>query len=120
MILIALAFAVNVAVTWTLVVLFARDVPRMAEVYGADAPARRILGCLYGAIGLVSVIGLGLMAAERTEAAAAMAVGLFPVQIAYKLATAHTVGLLHPVVLANLAITALLVPAWLAALEVAG
>ena len=116
MTLIALAFAVNVAVTGTLVALLARRVPRMEVVYGGDTPARRILGCLYGAIGLVSLTGLGLMAAGQAEAAALLAVGLFPVQIAYKLATVPSVGLRHPVVLANLAITVLLVPAWWAAL----
>ena len=69
--------------------------------YGADAPARRILLSVYGALGVVSLLGL-LWPDPRGVAA------LLLLQVLYKVSTPFTVGTwAHPVVVSNLAIAAI-------------
>ncbi len=105
--MLALSLILNAVVVFPLAILLLAGVPRMARVYGPDSPARRILACLYFAIGFVSVWALILMGSGELAAAAALAAPLFWVQIVYKLATLPSIGPRNPVVLANLAIAVL-------------
>lgn len=109
MTLFALSFAANVAITFVVSLGIWRDAPRMAQAYGPDSPARRILMCLYLAIGLVSLYALAQLGLGRLEVASAIGLTLFPLQILYKLLTVWAVSPTHPVVLANLAVVVLLV-----------
>lgn len=94
----------------TFAVAFAiwRDHGGATEVYGRDTPARRILSCVYGAIGIVSLYALLQLAFGNADTARAIGQTLFPLQIVYKLMTAVALWVLHPVVMANLGISALL------------
>ena len=109
--LIALCFAVNMAVTFSVAWAIRRDSVPVSEAFGPDSPARRILACIYVTIGLVSLYGFLQLGYGRTEVALSVALTLFPLQIIYKLLTAFAVGLGNSVVLANLAISGLLVTA---------
>ena len=104
----ALSFILNTAVTFVISSGIWRNHPGMAEVYGPDTPARRILGCVYLTIGLISLYALLQMILGRADVALTIAATLFPLQIIYKLMTAYAVRLLHPVVIANLCISAFL------------
>ncbi|MBI1362480.1 MAG: hypothetical protein GC134_00660 [Proteobacteria bacterium] len=76
---------------------------RLEAVYGTDAPARRILACVYLAIALMSVACLA-----SAEVLYAVSAPLFVMQIVYKVLTSASVGTLkHPVVVANLLISVL-------------
>jgi hypothetical protein len=98
--MLVLSLLLNVVVLVPVCVGRAGDAGWARECYGGDAPARRILLAVYGAIGLVSV---GLLFVRRPAAVGA----LLLVQIVYKVATPFTVGTLaNPVVVSNLAIAA--------------
>ncbi|MBM7070265.1 hypothetical protein [Actibacterium sp. 188UL27-1] len=106
--LILFSHVVNIAVAGLLAVLIMRGAPSMDPVYGADSPARRILGCVYGAIALASVLALGIYAVYgRDSHFVWLTTVLFSLQIVYKLLTVPVVGLSHPVPRANLAISVL-------------
>lgn len=109
MTLFAISFAANVVITFAVSLGIWRNAPRMAEAYGPDSPARRILMCLYLAIGPVSFYALAQLGLGRAEVARAIGLTLFPLQILYKLLTVWAVSPKHPVVLANLAVVVLLV-----------
>jgi hypothetical protein len=80
----------------------------MDAVYGPDSAARRILATLYGTIALTSLAALISPALTgNTDIMLRIVMVLLPMQCIYKLATWPVVGLSHPVVQANLAITAL-------------
>lgn len=108
MTLIALSFFANIVITFVVSAGIFRNHPGMTEAYGTDSPARQILGCVYLAIGLVSLYGLLQLAVGGTEVARMVAYVLFPLQIIYKLLTAIAVRVTHPVVIANLCVVALL------------
>lgn len=108
MLLFALCFVVNAAITFTLAAALARDGRGIADAFGTDTPARRILACVYTAIGMVSLLGLALILAGQSDTARAVGTTLFAVQITYKLLTAWAVGLSNPVVVVNLMVVALL------------
>ena len=105
--LILFSLAVNAAVAGTMGTCLlapaltppALDLP---AVYGPDTPARRVLACLYLSITATSVAALA-HAPWRLPVARV----LFPLQIAYKVATAAVVDLANPVPQWNLAIAAL-------------
>lgn len=80
----------------------------MTEAYGPDSPARRILGCIYLTIGLVSLYALFQMGLGNGDIAARIALVLFPLQIIYKVLTVWALWVFHPVVLANLGVVGLL------------
>ena len=104
--LVMLSHLVNLLVAGTVAAMIFRA-PRAAEAaYGPDTDARRILGCLYGAIAAASGVAIAAQPLDP-ELPARIALVLFPLQIAYKIATAPAVGLASPVVRANLAISAL-------------
>ena len=109
--LLALALVANCVITYPLSVMLLITMPeRLEEVYGPDTEARRILGCMYLAIALVSTLALLAWAARRNiQRALQLAVPLFMVQILYKVATAFAVGLQdkNPVVIANLGVVGL-------------
>ena len=73
---------VNVVVAGIVGILLLSGSRRMTPVYGADAPARRILACLYVAIAASSA--WALLDPQRIVVTAQV---LFPLQIFYKLAT---------------------------------
>lgn len=108
MFLIALCFVVNMAVTFSVAWAIGRNGVAISEAFGPDAPARRILACVYLAIGVVSLYGFLQLGYGRTESALEVAWILFPLQILYKLLTVVAVGIKNQVVLANLAIVMLL------------
>lgn len=108
MLLYALSFILNAILTFTVSFGIWRDHPGITEVYGADTPARRILMCVYCAIGVISLYALFQMVAGNSDVARDVALTLFPLQIIYKLLTAAAVRVLHPVVIANLCVTAAL------------
>ncbi len=99
------ALIVNVVVLVPVLGILIAQTPAADKVYGPPTDGRAILTCLYGAI---CAISLALIAAHLLGMtwAIPMTVGLFAVQITYKLATAAAVGLGNPVVQANLAIVA--------------
>ncbi len=115
MLLIALSFIANIVITFAVAFGIWRDHGGMTEVYGPDTPARRILACVYTTIGLISLYALIQLVTGNTDAARAVAFTLFPLQIVYKLMTAAALWVLHPVVMANLGISALLALALLLA-----
>lgn len=103
-----LSYGVNILVLLWLVVSLSQGSPSMDMPYGLDTPARRILGCVYGAILLASVAGLGLLGWRGVgHSFVYFTLTLFGLQIVYKVLTAVAVGPSNPVVLANLAISAL-------------
>lgn len=73
-----------------------------AQAWGPDGPARRILAAIYGAILVVSILLLALLALGRDVVAWSQA--LLGVQIIYKILTVVLVGPRNPVVLSNIAI----------------
>jgi len=80
----------------------------MDAVYGPDTPARRILACLYGTIAAVSLLALGIGSISGFSGnIVPMIAALLAFQTLYKVATAFAVGIGHPVVQANLMISAL-------------
>lgn len=108
MFLIALSLVANILITFAVTLGIARNHPAMEEAYGADTPARRILACVYLAIGLTSLYALGQLALGHPDVARSVAFTLFPLQIVYKLITAVALRVTHPVVIANLCVVALL------------
>ncbi len=78
----------------------------MNSAFGPDAPARRILTCVYAAISLVSV-GLLALHGFAHVWAVPMTVALFALQITYKLATVAMVGMTNPVVVTNIGVIAI-------------
>ena len=108
MLIVTLSHLVNVVVVTIIPLLILQNAPAMTAVYGPDTPARRILACLYATIAMASGVALlAQFAFGRPELSVQIALVLFPMQIAYKLATAPAVGLRNPVVISNLAIAVL-------------
>ncbi|MEL6921918.1 MAG: hypothetical protein AAFO77_13030 [Pseudomonadota bacterium] len=105
--LIIMSHIVNIVVVTIIPYLIFTNAPSMAEAYGPDTPARRILACIYATIALTSAVTLLMLAMGRVQAVLAVSAALFAIQITYKLATWPAVGLGHPVVNANLMISAL-------------
>lgn len=108
MVLYTLSFIANALITLTVANSIRRDTAAMTDAFGPDSPARRILACVYMAIGLVSIYGLIQIASGQPEIAATIGMTLFQLQIIYKLMTTATVGLQNVVVRANLGVVALL------------
>lgn len=108
MILYALSFAANALITFSVAAAMLRGRADMDDAFGPDTPARRILACVYLAIGGVSIYALIQLGMGQTGIAQAVGMTLFPLQIAYKLLTAFAVGLRNPVVRTNLAVVVLL------------
>jgi len=107
--MLAIAFAINIAITWPLAWMMLTAHPNMDEVYGPDSDARRSLACIYFTIGLASVFALAQVGLGNRAWALHIAWVLFPLQIVYKLATWPVVGLISPVVVTNLVVASLLV-----------
>ena len=99
-----ISFCVNVLVLGLVVPQIWGNAAGMSAAFGTDTVARQILTCVYAAIWIASVVGLGMIAFGRVETAVTLAIGLFAVQIMYKLMTVWAVGLANPVVMANLPI----------------
>ena len=108
MTLYTLSFAANALITFSVAAAMLRGRGDMENAFGPDTPARRILACVYLAIGGVSIYALIQIVTGQPEIAQAVALTLFPLQITYKLLTAYAVGPHNPVVRANLAVVALL------------
>jgi hypothetical protein len=108
MIIVTIAFLINVVVAGAVGTLLSLNHPRTTAVYGERTPARAILSSIYLAIAVLSLAALFL----PTEQQLLLALGLFPMQILYKLTTPFTVkSLQHPVVLSNLLIALVLAAA---------
>ncbi|MEL6640331.1 MAG: hypothetical protein AAFP98_03290 [Pseudomonadota bacterium] len=102
-----ISFFVNLVVLGLVVPAIMVGSTRMTAAFGPDTDARKILICIYSAIWLTSLLGLGLVALNRLEDAVVLAVGLLSLQIIYKVLTGAVVGLGNPVVMTNLPIAAL-------------
>lgn len=105
--LLVLAFSVNILVAGGVGAAIWRGAPGMNAAFGPDAPARRILACVYLTIAATSLVGLVCVAAAPATAAD-IGRTLFAVQLVYKLMTAVMLGTRHPVVRANLMICVVL------------
>jgi len=104
------ALVVNLLILVPVVLGLLSNTDAMNSAFGPDLPARRILTCVYAAIGLVSV-GLLALHSFGHVWAVPMTVALFAVQITYKLATVAMVGLTNPVVVTNMGVVAIQVVA---------
>ncbi len=105
--MIMLSHLVNGAVMFAVVWALWRDTPGMASAYGIDAPTRRILDCVYLAIGLINLYAMGRTALGAPDIAAQIGLTLFPLRILYKAKTVAVVGIAHTVVIANLMVVGL-------------
>ncbi len=105
--MILLSHAGNVLILIAVCTALWRDAPGIADAFGPDTVARRILACVYLAILLASLYALIRAGLGAPQVALSVGLVLFPLQIVYKLATAVAVGLDNPVVLTNLAVVAL-------------
>ena len=96
----------NIVVLTPLLWTLSQDTAGMMEAFGPDSPARRILSSVYFAI---LVMSLALLAALVFSARDVMpySVALLMLQVLYKVTTAIVLGVAHPVVIANLLISAL-------------
>lgn len=99
--------AVNVVVLCAVCAALLRNDPTMEAAFGPASPARGILTCVYLAILLTSLYALVRAGFGAPHVALNIALVLFPLQILYKTATAFVVGTDNPVVITNLAISAL-------------
>ena len=107
MVMIILSHLANVLIVAAVVFGLWRGQPDVDEAFGTDTTARRILGCIYATIGLVSLYALTQLVAGNPQIAFLVGATLFPVQIIYKLFTVFVVGPTNPVVIANLMVAAL-------------
>lgn len=102
MTLIAATHLLNIVVLLAVLSQIASDAPGMADAYGPDSAARRILASIYGAILASSAVALAVLAISGSgQRWLVFSASLFAVQLIYKLATIFTVGLDNPVVVAN-------------------
>ncbi len=107
MLMLTFSLLANVAITFAVTFAIWRNSDHIAVVFGPDTPARRILACVYLAIGVASLYALVQLAAGQPDVTRAVAITLMPLQIVYKLMTAISISPRHPVVAANLCIVAL-------------
>ncbi|MEL7213473.1 MAG: hypothetical protein AAGK92_12480 [Pseudomonadota bacterium] len=94
--MIIVSFIVNLVVLVPLLMAFAGQSDAMTSAFGPNTDARRILIAVYAAIALLSAAGLALIAIGHSQAATTLAVGLFSVQVVYKLLTVFLIGLSSP------------------------
>ena len=99
------ALLLNLVILVPLVTALVAGANGMDAAFGTDTDARRILTSIYAAIALVSAGLIAMHLAQHTWAAP-MTVGLFAVQITYKLFTIGFVGLGSAVVTTNLVVVA--------------
>lgn len=99
------ALVLNLVILVPLVAALSTGMAGMDAAFGPVTDARRILACVYAAIGVVSA-GLLVLHATGHVWAVPMTVALFAVQITYKLGTGFAVGIASPVVVANLGVVA--------------
>lgn len=105
--LLVLSLLANIVITGLVSTAIFRATAGMDPVFGGDTPARRILACVYAAIGLVSAGALAFLATGQKETALAIARPLLVMQIIYKCATLWAVGPSSPVVITNLFVVVL-------------
>lgn len=101
--IIALAF--NIIVLVPVVSVLMLGLSPAAQGFGPVTDGRLILTSIYMAIAVVSA-ALIVLHLKRQSWAMPMSVGLFAVQITYKLITVPMVGLSNPVVITNLVVVA--------------
>ncbi len=104
MTIIYLSLVVNILVAgfWGSI-LFRNSYPAQSRPFGADAPARRILACLYTAIAALSIV-----AVAYAPFLIPIVTILFPLQILYKLLTVFAVqNIKNPIVISNVLIAIL-------------
>jgi hypothetical protein len=99
------SLAVNIFVLVPVVSVLLLNIPQAEIGFGPVTDSRLILSSIYMAIAIVSA-GLIVMHLKRLSWAMPMSVGLFAVQITYKLITIPMVGLSNPVVITNLIVVA--------------
>lgn len=100
-----LSLIVNILVLAPLVWALSLNSGGMAEAFGPDTPARRILASVYLTILMMSLALLAALGFSKHDITP-YAVTLLVLQVLYKVTTAFALGLGHPVVSANLAISA--------------
>ena len=99
------ALVLNIVILAPLVWSLSARASGMDATFGAMTDARRILTCVYAAIGMVSAMLVGLHVVGHAWAVP-MTFALFAVQITYKMATLFAVGITSPVVVTNLLVVA--------------
>ena len=105
--MLTLSLIVNLLVLIPLCFALMTGSASMDAAYGPASPARGILTSVYLAILLMSAVCLAMIILTDMQTAITWALPLLMVQIIYKALTGPMVGFGHPVVQANLAITAL-------------
>ena len=110
-VLLAFALVVNCIIQYPLALFILILKPeRIDEIYGPDSKGRRVLGCMYFAIAVVSTAVLTFW---KHCNPLDLAVPLFMVQIAYKVVSAMVIEIQNPVIIANLGIVVLqLITLW--------
>ncbi len=73
----------NVAVTLPLGWLALSGRPAVCTILGPDSPSRRLLGCLFLTLALLSTLGLYAWPTGHDETAMAVLLGLLPTQIVW-------------------------------------
>ncbi len=106
-VMMTISFCVNLVVLAFVVPQLWSGTAGMDAAFGPNTPARRTLTCVYAAIWMTSLIAIIATMTGRVEQAVTLAIGLFSVQIIYKLMTVLAVGMANPVVVANLPIAIL-------------
>ena len=76
-----LSLGANVAVTLPLAWLALSGSPSFCTLLGPDSPSRRLLGCLFATLALLSALGLYAWPTGHDETAMAVVLGLLPTQI---------------------------------------
>ncbi|WP_299620667.1 hypothetical protein [uncultured Tateyamaria sp.] len=105
--MIALSFLANCLIAFPLVMPMLRRSDAMDAAFGPPSDARRILACIYGTIGLISLFSLFCIAAGYGDFARQIAQTLLPLQIIYKCFTIPAVGLQSVVVKTNIGVSLL-------------
>lgn len=99
-----ISLCVNLIVLGLIMPGLLRGQAGLDAAFGPDTTARQILTCIYATIFGISVLICGLLLSGRVESAVTLGLGLFAVQIVYKLLTVALIGTRNPVVATNLGI----------------
>lgn len=102
-----LSLGANVAIAGPLSWMILRDRPAICTFYGPDSPSRRLLGCLYATVALLSLLGIYAWPTGHDETAMAVLLGLLPLQVISQVMGALVLPWRNPVVPAQLGLAAL-------------
>lgn len=78
-----LSLGANVVVAVPLAWMALRGGPALCTVLGPNSPSRRLLGCLFATLALLSLLGIYAWPTGHDETAMAVLLGLLPTQIVW-------------------------------------